>query len=213
MYARRIIIHLLFIMGMLSFGCTSNHQNAKEPSGDLNQVDHFGQKQGPWEINTDNVLVARGSYVDGKKDGLWTSWYKNGQMKEEGRYKGGVKYGMWVEWYQDGDIMWKGEWKNGVRQLENLGAKAEISIIGQEHMDDVLAMDSLYRLKIRVLNIPASNLFVEVSSGAIIREEDSGLYTLNTSSDSMFTMAIGYIPDLNFMDFRNLVEEIEFKLK
>jgi len=209
MYARRIIIHMLFILGVLSFGCTSCNQNSKG----INQVDNAGMKQGPWEIYSDSVLVARGSYVDGKQDDLWTFWYKNGQMKEEGRYRDGVKNGMWVEWYPDGDIMWKGEWENGSRQIKNRGAKAEISIVGQDHLDQVLSVNTLYRLKIRIQNIPASNLFVEVSKGEITREENSGLYLLKTSTDSMFTMAVGYVPDLNFMDFRNLVSEVDFILR
>lgn len=204
-----MIIHMLFIMGVLSFGCTSCNQN----NGSINQVDDAGMNQGPWEIYADTVLIAKGTYVDGKQDGLWTFWYKNGQMKEEGRYRKGVKDGMWVEWYPDGDIMWKGEWENGSRQIKSRGAKAEVSIIGQDHLEQVLAVNSLYRLKIRIQNIPASNLFVEVSNGEISREQDSGLYILKTSSDSAFTMAIGYVPDLDFMDFRNLVSEVDFTLR
>jgi antitoxin component YwqK of YwqJK toxin-antitoxin module len=200
---------MLYIMGVLSFGCTSCNQNSKG----INQVDNAGMKQGKWEIYSDTVLVARGTYVDGKQDGLWTFWYKNGQMKEEGRYSKGVKNGMWVEWYRDGDIMWKGEWENGSRQIKSRGAKAEITIIGQDHLNHVLAVNSLYRLRIRIQNVPASNLFVEVSNGEITREENTGLYLLRTSSDSMFTMAIGYVPDLNFMDFRNLVSEVDFTLR
>lgn len=213
MYSRRIIIQLIFIMGLLSFGCHSNnHKNNKTTSG-INKVDNSGMRQGPWEIYSDGTLVARGTYVDGEPEGLWTSWYKNGQMKEEGRYIKGVRNGMWVEWYQDGNIMWKGEWENGTRQIESLGAEAEISIMGQDHPDRELVTDSLYTLKIRIQNIPASNLFVEVSNGEITRDEESGLYFLKTSTDTSFTLAVGYVPDLNFMDFRNLVSEIRFKLK
>jgi hypothetical protein len=208
-----MIIHLIFIMGMVSFGCTSGNQNGTESSKGVNLVDDAGMKQGPWLIYRDTVLIARGSYSDNKPEGLWTYWYENGQMKEEGHYEAGVKNGIWVEWYQDGQIMWKGEWNNGTRQIENTGARAELLFTGADHSDHVLAADSLYRLKIRVLNIPSSNLFVEVSSGTITKVEDSDLFVLETSSDSMFTMAIGYMPDLNFMDFRNLISEIDFKLQ
>jgi len=208
-----MIIHLIFIMGVISFGCNSNNQAGSESSEGVNQVDDSGMKQGPWKIYEDTILIARGSYSDNMPEGLWTYWYKNGQMKEEGHFEAGAKNGMWVEWYQDGQIMWKGEWKNGTRQIENTGARAELLFTGADHSDHVLAMDSLYHLKIRVQNIPASNLFVEVSSGAITKVEDSDLFILETSSDSMFTMAIGFMPDLNFMDFRNLVSEIDFKLR
>ena len=208
-----MIIPALFMLGMIVFGCGTHQQNGTESIGDVNQLDHSGVKQGPWNIFADSVLVAQGTYKDGKPDGLWTYWHKNGQMKEEGRFKEGVKYGIWVEWYPDGEIMWKGEWENGTRHIDHLGANVEVTFIGQDHVDHVLAVDSLYHVKIRIQNIPATNLFVEVNSGEISREGDSDLFILKTSSDSMFTMAIGYVPDLDFMDFRNLVSEIDFKLK
>jgi hypothetical protein len=176
-------------------------------------VDQSGLKQGPWEIYEDSVLISKGSYLDGIPDGLWTSWYKNGQMKEEGHYQEGMKNGMWIEWYQDGEIMWKGEWENGSRKIEHQEYRAKISFIEPTPKDHVLAMDSLYHLRIRIPNIPSSNLFVEVSSGEITRDENSDLYVLRTSSDSMLTLAIGYMPDLDFRDFRNLITEIDFKLR
>ena len=52
-------------------------------------------------IYADTVLIAKGSYIDGNPDGLWTYWYENGQKKEEGNYQHGVKNGMWVEWHPD----------------------------------------------------------------------------------------------------------------
>jgi len=208
-----MIFRLFCIVGMICFGCTSNNQNSKESIEDINLVDNAGLKQGPWEIYKDSLLISKGSYVDGLPDGLWTSWYKNGQMKEEGHYIAGVKNGMWIEWYNDGEIMWKGEWKMGNRQIEHLEYNAKISFVGYNHTARILAADSLYRLKIRIMNIPASNLFVEVSSGEITRGDDSDLFLLRTSSDSMFTMAVGYMPDLAFPDFRNLISEFDFKIQ
>lgn len=213
MYTYRMIIRVCFALGMIFFGCSSNHQSASEPSGDVNQVDESGIKQGLRRIYSDSILTEQGSYVNGKPDGLWTYWYKNGQMKEEGHFKNGVKDGMWVEWYHDGDIMWKGEWENGKRHIDNLGYKAKISFIGQDHTDCILAADSLYRLKIRIQNIPVSNLFVEVNKGKITWDEDSQLFILKTPTDTIFTMAIGFISDLEFKDFRNLISEIDFKLR
>ncbi|MFH0759792.1 MAG: hypothetical protein V2B15_21060 [Bacteroidota bacterium] len=213
MYPHHMIFRLLLIMGMISFGCNSDNQNGKATVEDVNRVDISGIKQGPWEIYSDSVLISKGSFVNGQPDGLWTYWYNNGQMKEEGHYKNGLKKGMWVEWYRDGEIMWKGEWENDKRHIEHFGTNAEISFVGDDHKDHVLAVDSLYRLKIRVQNIPASNLFVEVSSGEITWDIDADLYILRTSRDTLFTMAIGYMPDMDFMDFRNLISEINFKLR
>lgn len=179
----------------------------------LNQLDEDGKRVGPWEIYENGTPIARGSYVEGEPDGLWTYWYPNGEMKAEGHFKQGVKTGMWVEWYEDGVVMWKGEWKDGTRQIEYAGARAEVSFPGQEDMNRVLAPDSVYHMRIRIQNIPAGNLFVEVSSGQVARENESDLFILKTPADSVITLAIGYIPDLKFKDFRNLVSEIKFNLR
>ena len=207
------IIQVIFILGIISIGCNSRHPNDTDLKGDINQVDHSGKKHGPWMIYADTILVEKGSYVDGKPDGLWTYWYENGQKKEEGNYQHGVKNGMWVEWYPDGALMWKGGWEKGKRYCEYIGNKTEITFIGQDLPDNVLTLDSIYRLRIRIRNIPVSNLFVELSNGSITREEESDLFILNTSSDTILTMAIGYMPDLEFKDFRNLVSETDFIIR
>ena len=38
-------------------------------------------------------------------------------------------------------------------------------------------------------------------------------YLLHTPDDSVMTLAIGYIPDLEFRDFRNLVREIDYRIR
>lgn len=213
MYRQKTIVQWLVFLGMLSAGCTYTKPGGQEFSKAPNRIDRSGLKQGPWEIYADTVLRSRGSYVDGEPDGLWIYWYENGQKKEEGHYSEGLKNGMWIEWYPDGEIMWKGEWDQGNRHLEYLGAAAELSFIGQEPVNNVLSRDSLYHLRIRVQNMPANYLFVEVSKGEIAREENSDLFTLKTPSDSLITLAVGYVPDPKFKDFRNLISEIDFKLK
>jgi antitoxin component YwqK of YwqJK toxin-antitoxin module len=207
------ILSRFLLVGMVFFGLSAC--NTSEQTGTtLNQVDSNNLKQGPWEIYRDSVLVARGSYVDDKPDGLWTFWYTNGETKEEGHYRRGVRTGMWVEWFRDGDILWKGEYRKGVRQIEWNGAKAEVTVTGESPHTRILAPDSLYQLKISLQNIPVSNVFVEVSGGRITPDEENpGLYNLITPDDTVMTLAIGYIPDLAFRDFRNLVTEVEFELR
>ena len=64
--------------------------NRKKVNGDyirylpFRQVPYTG-----WEVNFhDNGQVEMlGQHKDGKRVGLWTSWYENGQKKEEGNYK------------------------------------------------------------------------------------------------------------------------------
>ncbi len=195
-------------------GCRNDKPGMKGSQGQVNQVDRSGIKQGLWKTYTDSVLISEGSYTDGKADGTWTYWYDNGQKKEEGYYDMGSKESMWVEWYRDGTVMWKGEWEKGERQVGYPDAIAEIKFIGQDFPpDNILEHDSTYHLRIRILNIPVYHLFVEVDNGSITREGDSDQFVLHTSSEQNLTMVIGYMPDLEFRDFRNIAREIKFKIR
>ncbi len=78
-----------------------------------------------------------GSYIDGKKDGLHTSWYWNGQKKVEGNWKDGKADGVATHWHENGQKnnlatliaenervlalveKYKAEWgKNGQKKVE-----------------------------------------------------------------------------------------------
>ena len=48
-----------------------------------------------------------------KKDGLWTFWYENGKMEEEGTYKNDSLVGEWNSWYKNGTRRAKTTWKDG----------------------------------------------------------------------------------------------------
>ena len=37
-----------------------------------------------------NKGLQRGSFKNGKKEGLWRFWYENGQLKVQGNYKNGM---------------------------------------------------------------------------------------------------------------------------
>jgi len=212
-FSWRYILQISFFLSILCFGCKTNQAPEYELNGKINQVDRSGNKQGPWLIYDEGILIAQGRYLDGQPDDLWKYWYKSGQNKEEGHYNKGVKNGIWVEWYPDGEVMWKGEWIEGKRQIGSPYSKAEIQFLGQDHPDHILAPDSIYRMRIRIMNIPVSHLFVEVNCGSITRDTIGDLYILNTSTDSTLKMAIGYMPDLEFRDFRNLVSEIDFTIR
>tara|TARA_Y100000310_G_scaffold249794_1_gene255930 strand:- start:15 stop:1244 length:1230 start_codon:yes stop_codon:yes gene_type:complete len=52
----------------------------------------------------------------GKRDGPYTSWYENGQKKEEGTYKSDDKDGPWTFWYENGQKKEESAYKNGLIQ-------------------------------------------------------------------------------------------------
>lgn len=42
------------------------------------------------------------SRVDGREEGLWTFWFPNGQMREQGRFAHGLRVGRWRQWHSNG---------------------------------------------------------------------------------------------------------------
>ena len=55
------------------------------------------------------------TFRNGKKDGPYVSYHKNGQLYEKGTYKDGKLDGPWVEYYKDGHLLFKGTFKDGKR--------------------------------------------------------------------------------------------------
>ena len=58
-----------------------------------------------------------GNYKDGKVDGLYTFWYKNGQKSYEESYKDGLRDGKFTGWYESGEI----SSKNITKTIKEMG--------------------------------------------------------------------------------------------
>ncbi len=68
----------------------------------------FKMKEGLYEtwFKNGNKNV-RCNYKDGKKDGLCEIWYENGNKWEECNYKDDEKDGLYQEWYENGNLRMK----------------------------------------------------------------------------------------------------------
>ena len=53
------------------------------------------------------------TFKDGKMDGLWTRWYENGQNKTETTFKDGKGNGLATSWHENGQKDSEGTFKNG----------------------------------------------------------------------------------------------------
>ena len=51
---------------------------------------------------------------NGKVEGLYTGWLKNGQKWQEGTHKGGYREGMWIYWHENGQKAEEGEFKRNL---------------------------------------------------------------------------------------------------
>jgi hypothetical protein len=213
MYKPHQILVLLALPLIFLAGCRMDRNRATDPDSPGSAYDGTARKGGPAEIFKDSVLIASGTYRNGKKTGLWTYYYPTGHIKAEGNYHNGLKDGMWVEWYKDGDVMWKGEWDKGKRSISFPKGEPHVRFADKGIEGNVLTGDSIYTLRIRVPNVPPEYLFIEASSGTIEQGEEPDLFTYRPGDDSTMTLVIGYYPDTEFKDFRNLVSEFEYRIE
>ncbi len=56
-------------------------------------------------LGLDSTKISERTWKDGKKNGVTTFWYENGQKKESTNYKDDLKSGLQVKWYENGKKM------------------------------------------------------------------------------------------------------------
>jgi len=56
-----------------------------------------------------------GEFKDGKRNGLWISWYVNGKKWSEGTYKNGMSDGKRITYFENGKVRYEGMYKNDQR--------------------------------------------------------------------------------------------------
>lgn len=56
---------------------------------------------------------CQGQYKNGKAEGKWTYWYKDGQVKREGNYESDYREGEWNFYHRNGKILCKPVYKEG----------------------------------------------------------------------------------------------------
>ena len=55
----------------------------------------------------------QGKLKNGKKEGPWVWYYKNGQLRSKGTHKNGKEEGPWVTYHKNGQLESKGTYKDG----------------------------------------------------------------------------------------------------
>ena len=75
-----------------------------------------GKKEGPWVYYHKNgKLFSKGTYKDGMNEGPWVSYWGNGKLLSKGTYKNGKREGPWVSVNYKGQLEGKGTYKNGMK--------------------------------------------------------------------------------------------------
>ncbi|MBI36122.1 MAG: hypothetical protein CL568_00885 [Alphaproteobacteria bacterium] len=75
-----------------------------------------GKEEGVWEFYYDNGLIySKSTYKDGKLHGDYEEYFSNGQLERKLTYKNGKLEGVWEEYYENGQLNYKITFKNGER--------------------------------------------------------------------------------------------------
>ena len=74
-----------------------------------------GKKEGKWVsyYHSTGKKSYEQNFKDGKPDGLYTKWYKNGQKKYEVTWKDGEEDGLQTTWYENGQMRSEVNYKDG----------------------------------------------------------------------------------------------------
>jgi antitoxin component YwqK of YwqJK toxin-antitoxin module len=120
-------INLLFLL-FLGFGSARAQSYEMEMMHDtINKIDFKGYKQGKWVIKgkhydyglkkesykgyTPEQTIETGMYLNNRKEGEWTEYYKNGKMRNKLTYVNGVLDGPATFYNTDGKVMKEGNFK------------------------------------------------------------------------------------------------------
>ena len=71
-----------------------------------------------WDYYDNGQMKMKGTYTNGKKDGLYTEWFENGQKSWEWTYKDGKRNGLLTKWKKDGQK--DKEWTNKDGEIDGL---------------------------------------------------------------------------------------------
>ncbi len=108
----KYILPLIFI---IVFNLNSFSQKFVLFKGDtINRVDKNNLKQGLWIYFNDNYknkIYQKGYYKDGKKEGSWYTYYKNGNLNSEMEFKNNRQNGKVSIYYKNGKLQEQGYWK------------------------------------------------------------------------------------------------------
>ena len=59
------------------------------------------------------IIKMRGYYINGKRNGQWTSFFQNGNVQSEGFFKNGLRDGKALVYYENGKVYYEGYYKDG----------------------------------------------------------------------------------------------------
>lgn len=107
-----LLVILLAIVSAISAAQTEpDYSNNGKPA---NQIDENNLKQGLWIYFYDSertTVSSKGVYIDNKREGIWTDYYKNGNPRSMITYKNNHQDGEAKLFYESGVLAEEGMWR------------------------------------------------------------------------------------------------------
>lgn len=74
-----------------------------------------GKRTGMWEsFYEDGTPASKGAYKDDEEEGPWVYWFENGRIQNEGAFAKGQPIGIWKGYYEDGKPATEGAYRDGL---------------------------------------------------------------------------------------------------
>ena len=75
-----------------------------------------GKREGLWvSYHKNGKIGIKEIYKDGKRDGFYEMYYEYGQLLDKGNYKNGKRHGLWEYFNEDGSLKTTETWKDSER--------------------------------------------------------------------------------------------------
>ncbi|MFD1551553.1 hypothetical protein DNU06_03390 [Putridiphycobacter roseus] len=123
---KNFLLSSLIIVSLFSLFATSPNlriNSIKQTDVEINKKDDKGRKQGPWVILgkdrpeqgfPENGKIEEGVYVDNRKNGFWTKYFKDGKTPRIiGEFIDGRPKGQYTKMYSNGIVKEEGTFKDG----------------------------------------------------------------------------------------------------
>jgi len=116
-----------FLLTAFLTGIPVNSQAAKPDRVKIPSDAVFHKKSKTWYFYRGNTITilyenrykkAEGNMINGKRNGNWNFYFKNGKIKGSGNYVNGTMSGLWRLYFSDGTLRSTGNYKNNLKDGE-----------------------------------------------------------------------------------------------
>jgi len=75
-----------------------------------------GRLDGAWvQYHRDGRKAAEGRYREGERDGEWRFWFESGRLEEEVAFDRGRRHGRFAQWWPNGKLRTEGRFCSGLQ--------------------------------------------------------------------------------------------------